>query len=173
MNYIEDLGNYTMMGTGLTNLEHFKLNENRLVLCDKFFDGILKMENLKVLDIKDSIMPCICSLNNITNLSNIGMVLDMGANCLKENEKQTSTAIGMVNFDPFYRYTFMRKFNPGDIRSVCSKKVYGKSKRLICEDGMPKEAYKLEDLSEARQGMVIPFPLHLKSEMKFTFNQNT
>ena len=72
MNYIEDLGNYTMMGTGLNSLEHFKLNENRLVLCDKFFDGILKMENLKVLDIKDSIMPCICSLNNITNLSNIG-----------------------------------------------------------------------------------------------------
>ena len=33
----------------------------------------------------------------------LGMVMDMGAACLKEDEKQTSTAIGMVNFDPDYR----------------------------------------------------------------------
>jgi hypothetical protein len=61
-NKISNLGNFTMMGENLRSLEFLRLNSNRLVLCDAFFNEITKMPTMKILDIKSAMIPCLCDL---------------------------------------------------------------------------------------------------------------
>ena len=62
-NHISDLGNFTMLGMNLQNLNHLRLNQNRLVLCDAFFNQIIQMKSLQVVDIKSATMPCLCEIS--------------------------------------------------------------------------------------------------------------
>ena len=111
-------------GAGLSSLEHFKLNENRLVLCDDFFHGILAMSNLKVLDVKNAIMPCPCEIKNGTNLFQafFGMVLDNGSECFIPDSQLTSTAIGNVNYDLEEKYTYKRIITKAQATQTCYQK---------------------------------------------------
>lgn len=99
---------------------NLRINENRLVLCDDFFQGVLRMENIQVVDIKTAIMPCVCELKNLTELANIGWVMDFGSECLKPSDRMTSTAIGAVNISPDIKYSFNRKAMPAELREKCS-----------------------------------------------------
>ena len=64
-NQISDLrinGSYAMIGANLQSVEQLRLNGNKLVLCDAFFNEIIQMKELRVLDIKSANMPCFCSM---------------------------------------------------------------------------------------------------------------
>ena len=78
------------------------------------------MENIQVVDIKTAIMPCVCELKNLTELANIGWVMDFGSECLKPSDRMTSTAIGAVNISPDIKYSFNRKAMPAELREKCS-----------------------------------------------------
>ena len=69
-NHISDLGNFTMLGY-LQSLQHFRLNSNELVFCNAFFNEVLKMPMLVVLDIKSANMPCFCEIDVSINFINI------------------------------------------------------------------------------------------------------
>lgn len=78
------------------------------------------MQNIQVVDIKTAIMPCVCELKNLTELANIGWVMDFGSECLKPSDRMTSTAIGAVNISPDIKYSFNRKAMPAELREKCS-----------------------------------------------------
>ena len=130
------------------------------------------MQNIQVVDIKTAIMPCVCELKNLTELANIGWVMDFGSECLKPSDRMTSTAIGAVNISPDIKYSFNRKAMPAELREKCSVPsgetnigytlknlnflAYAKSKlkKTICKDGMPKDPYP-EDQNSSKSSILL------------------
>jgi len=133
-NQISDLrinGSYAMIGANLQSVEQLRLNGNKLVLCDAFFNEIIQMKELRVIDIKSANMPCFCSMENATAIvSQMSLVMDIGGTCLLH--RPTSICIGRTDMT----YACNANITPLEMKKKCEKQR-GSTQGICDSTGYP------------------------------------